>query len=56
MYEDATNVGSTPHRGYSYVFGYNGDLYIVEGGYFLANATDFVMKQLEDAFASFKFN
>lgn len=56
VYEDTSTAGSTPHRGTSYVFGYNGDLYIVEGGYFLANASDFVVKQLEAAFASFKFN
>ncbi len=57
VYENA-NVSdeNTPYRVISYVFGYRGDLYFVEGSYFLANGSEFVIKQLEAALASFKFN
>ncbi|MFD0673576.1 stalk domain-containing protein [Cohnella sp. GCM10027633] len=46
----------TPYHSISYLFVYNGNFYVVEGSYFLANSSTFIVKQLEDAFASFKVN
>ncbi len=57
VYENTNNTDEvSPSHGIGYVVAYNGDLYIIEGSYYLANASEFIIKQLEDVFASFKFN
>lgn len=49
-----SNDKTFPYRNITYVFTYNGKLYVVDGVYFLANASEFIVKQLEDALNSFK--
>lgn len=53
--EDARTEGYLPPRRItSYAFEHNGQLYVVEGSYGLANATEFVIGQLTAAMNSFR--
>jgi hypothetical protein len=54
--EDKSNTDMYPNVDTGYIVEQNGTIYVVEGWYYLANATDFVKNQLETAMNSFAFN
>ncbi|MBW5448419.1 hypothetical protein GE107_20450 [Cohnella sp. CFH 77786] len=53
--EDSRNQTRSPNLQLAYILVHQGNVYLVEGDYNLANATDFVKNQLDAALNSFKF-
>jgi hypothetical protein len=55
VFEDKSNKDLSPNVDTSYIIEKNGHLYVLEGWYYLANATDSVKKKLDTVFNSFTF-
>lgn len=55
VFEDTEGLYDGPYREFLYIIHYNGKFYEISGNYALAQASDFLIKQLEDMINSFKF-
>jgi hypothetical protein len=53
--EDTTNKDIIPNRTTAYYIWKDGKIYVISGGYYLANGSDFIIQSLESVYKSFTF-
>ncbi len=55
VFEETSNKEISPHRSITYYIWKDGKIYVVLGGYYLANGSDFNIQNIESVFKSFTF-